>query len=918
MFLKNAALTATVLFFGLNVFSQVGINTVSPNAQLDINSGNQAAPSNTDGILIPRIDKFPVANPTVSQNGMMVFLTTAVGLKAPGFYYWDNTVSGWIGIGSKSNWGLNGNAGTNPTTNFIGTTDGQPLVLGANSSEKMRIEAGGNTGIGISSPLAKLHVRNNASGMVPNAEAVGVIENNNNTYLNLLSGTESGILFGANGNATNGAIIYNPVGVTDGMVFRTNGNTNQMVLSSAGNLAIGGFIPTYPLQFNSVLGDKISLWGGAGAHYGFGIQGSLLQIHTVNAVSDVAFGYGSSAAFTETMRIRGNGSVGIGIAAPNAKLQVKSSNQSAPANTDGILIPQILAFPLTNPTFSQNGMMVFLATTIGTKTAGFYYWDNSSTSWIGVGSDHNWGLNGNSGTNPAANFIGTSDNNDFSIGAGNAVVMKVTATGNVGVGSGTPLQKLDVNGNMNLRNQSNNFRIGNAPVLSISNSAARNILAGANAGPILGGTDNCFLGESAGFLSNGSYYNCLIGSKAGYNNYQGIDNIFIGMQAGYTAAQSHANLYIGNYAGFSSDNGSSETVLIGHESGKNLAGNTKNTFVGFHTGTLGTGGNSNSFFGAESGYNNTASGNSFFGSLSGSSNTSGASNSFVGSGAGFANTIGSYNCFFGDDAGLQNTTASLNSFFGSLSGFQNTIGTANAFFGSYAGNKNDADNNSFFGASSGSLNVTGTNNTMLGYSAGQNNVSGAENTLVGASSCVFNAGSFNTSLGYKCGFNNYSGSSNTFIGYKADGIAVLNNATAIGANSIVGASNSLVLGGVGANAVKVGIGVSVPTAELEVNGYTKSGSNAPAVKLLKLTGTTGSSQGVTTPVIHGLDSSKILSVSILLDYSVGNSIPPSYHGSVNYEYDYYITGTTIVVWTKSGNSANILSKPFRILITYEQ
>src|SRR5262249_17988728 len=48
--------------------------------------------------------------------------------------------------------------------------------------------------------------------------------------------------------------------------------------------------------------------------YGLGIQGSLLQIHTVDANSDIAFGYGSSdpASFKETMRVKGNGSAIVG------------------------------------------------------------------------------------------------------------------------------------------------------------------------------------------------------------------------------------------------------------------------------------------------------------------------------------------------------------------------------------------------------------------------------------------------------------------------------------------------------------------------------------------------------------------------------------------------------------------------------
>lgn len=40
-------------------FAQVGINTTTPEAQLDIKSSNQTLPTNKDGLLIPKIDAFP-------------------------------------------------------------------------------------------------------------------------------------------------------------------------------------------------------------------------------------------------------------------------------------------------------------------------------------------------------------------------------------------------------------------------------------------------------------------------------------------------------------------------------------------------------------------------------------------------------------------------------------------------------------------------------------------------------------------------------------------------------------------------------------------------------------------------------------------------------------------------------------------
>ena len=77
-------------------FSQVGINTTNPEAQLDIKSSNQALPTNKDGLLIPKIDAFPAINPTVAQQGMLVYLTTDVGTNLAGFYYWNNSPASWL------------------------------------------------------------------------------------------------------------------------------------------------------------------------------------------------------------------------------------------------------------------------------------------------------------------------------------------------------------------------------------------------------------------------------------------------------------------------------------------------------------------------------------------------------------------------------------------------------------------------------------------------------------------------------------------------------------------------------------------------------------------------------------------------------------------------------------------------------
>lgn len=54
----------------------------------------------------------------------------------------------WQGV-SGGGWGFIGNTGTNPLTNFIGTTDAKDLVFKTNNTEQLRITSSGNlVGIG--------------------------------------------------------------------------------------------------------------------------------------------------------------------------------------------------------------------------------------------------------------------------------------------------------------------------------------------------------------------------------------------------------------------------------------------------------------------------------------------------------------------------------------------------------------------------------------------------------------------------------------------------------------------------------------------------------------------------------------------------------------------------------------------------
>jgi hypothetical protein len=136
---------------------------------------------------------------------------------------------------------------------------------------------------------------------------VGIGTNTPGANLDVLRGTAAGGTAQFRGTSN---ISHFNFGTTEDTYIRGGKAGSHVILNDLfglGNVGIGTSSPGFPLNFANALGDKISLWGNFGTHYGFGVQGSLLQVHTDGAGSDIAFGYGSSGSFTERFRMKGNG-----------------------------------------------------------------------------------------------------------------------------------------------------------------------------------------------------------------------------------------------------------------------------------------------------------------------------------------------------------------------------------------------------------------------------------------------------------------------------------------------------------------------------------------------------------------------------------------------------------------------------------
>lgn len=111
--------------------------------------------STRQGLLLPRLADTAAINLLTPPNGMIIFLSTDQSLRL-------RSNGSWVKIAdlsaATSNWSLTGNSGTNPATNFLGTIDGQPLVVRTDNTERLRVDATGNVGIGTNNPTAKLNV----------------------------------------------------------------------------------------------------------------------------------------------------------------------------------------------------------------------------------------------------------------------------------------------------------------------------------------------------------------------------------------------------------------------------------------------------------------------------------------------------------------------------------------------------------------------------------------------------------------------------------------------------------------------------------------------------------------------------------------------------------------------------------------
>jgi hypothetical protein len=471
-----------LLIFFSTVFSlqaQVGIGTTTPNAALDINSNNQ-------GLLSPRValTASNIALPVINSAGGALAISTLVYNTAtsgtnpnnviPGYYYWDG--SKWLLITSQptainQDWTVIGNSGTNSSTNFIGTIDNTDFVFRRNNLISGKLSTS-NTSFGA-------EALSNTSTTALRTVAIGV-----NTLKNLTSGSDN-VATGYGALEANTTGLQNVAIGSSSLSLNTSGSYNTAVGYNTLTRNASGIL-------NTAVGNS-SLFNNLGGNNNVGLGYSALQR---NFSGSYNVGVGTNAIYNNQT---GNNNVGIGESAlerntngsNNVAIGASSlfNNQSSSNNTSVGHESQLNN--LTGQSNTSLGYQSLFSNSGGSNNTAIGYQSlflnqtGSRNTTFGEGSGYNI-TSGNNNT-----FVGYNTGTTISTGSNNTIIgsnislpaatsnnivladgagnrrINVDATGNVGIGTTTPISKLDVNGSAT---NATAFDAGTATTVSFANS----------------------------------------------------------------------------------------------------------------------------------------------------------------------------------------------------------------------------------------------------------------------------------------------------------------------------------------------------------------------------------------------------------------------------------------------------------------
>lgn len=326
---------------GMGLFAQnIGINgngaTADASAILDIDVSAFGANAKK-GVLIPRVslssttDVTTISTPATS---LLVYNTNA-GMTGGGAGYWYYGGSKWIAIlnsGSTNNqsaWLLEGNAGTNSGTNFLGSTDNVSLRMRTNNIQRMVVDSIGNVGIGTMAPSKKLEV-SGGDALIRNITISTSQIYVSNASLTLIGGgpqtSRSHILLTNSGGITLNAASSS----AQNILLDTRSNGGYILLSS-GNVGIGTNSPSSILHTVKSGAQTVTCVGNALTNTATSSTASINKTgvdiqstgtwNGTNAVN-TGLNVNVSGGTTNIAAIFQGGNVGIGTTSPTSILQV--------------------------------------------------------------------------------------------------------------------------------------------------------------------------------------------------------------------------------------------------------------------------------------------------------------------------------------------------------------------------------------------------------------------------------------------------------------------------------------------------------------------------------------------------------------------------------------------------------------------
>ena len=606
--MKTFRILLTLFVFPFFALAQVGIGTISPNAQLEISASSQTSPANNDGLLIPKIDEFPAIDPTAAQNGMMVFVTGS-GSPAQGFYYWDNSTTSWQNINTGAD---SLNELSDGKSDADGTDDGASVFLGRNAGlnddgssnynvgigrSALSTNATGfwNTGVGYFSLLNSTGSFNTALGYSTLAQTTSG-QGNTAVGTSALSFNQTGNSNIAIGNSAMQSNVSGDINVAIGnsaMVLNTTGEYNVAIGSSTmrnsnSNYNVGvGYRSMYNLtsgennialgylSLNSTTTGQSNVAIGTGALNNNNTGGANVAVG--RSAGATASGEGNTilGAYAKSAgSVGGDYNVFLGYSAGrfengSNKLYIENTDSSSPL-IYGEFDTNILR---TNGTFQigdPSGTGYALPTADGSANQVLQTDGSGNISWasqsVGVQSinDLTDGRSDDDGTDDGSSvFIGINSgaNDDFTsnqnVGIGaNALNSNTSGATNTAVGTESLRANTTGNGNSGLGHAamiavttgSANSAIGNGALFSLVDGQNNTALGFGSLAFNVSGANNVGVGHYSGLYYTGSQ-NTILGANAGSGPSVPTvsGNVLIGFSAGYSNVQSN-RLYIDNSA----------------------------------------------------------------------------------------------------------------------------------------------------------------------------------------------------------------------------------------------------------------------------------------------------------------------------------------------------------------------------------